>query len=160
MKKAFKEYGGVLIAVVAFGLWIGVVCFLMNTGSAVDFSSGNIVGSLGDKSEALLKAASSDLSVALDGDLSKDSNHPTFVENAVLTLSGRVTGNNGTVTLTVNGTDVAVVTDGAWSTTVDLAQGEVTALTIVATDGEGNAVTKVYYVNYVAYEPVFLVRIF
>ena len=68
------------------------------------------------------------------------------------TVTGTVTDNEGVTSVTVNGKDATIASDGSWSATVTLKANEVTPITVVATDTSGKTTTKTEYVNYRIYQ--------
>lgn len=79
---------------------------------------------------------------------------PTYVQNDSAynyVVSGTVRDSSGIRSLTVNGYEVSVLTDGSWSKSLSLATNTTHKITVIAVDKAGNSITAIRYVRIEAY---------
>jgi len=86
--------------------------------------------------------------IKIDQELSRSSNNPTIVDSNTYALSGKIEDNNGIKTLLINGSGVAVNSDGTWASNINLTQNELLELTITATNTKDKSTTEKYYIGY------------
>jgi len=71
----------------------------------------------------------------------------TVVETGSITVTGTATDESGIEKVTINGSEVSVVSNGSFSKTVYLSE-RINTITIIATDKAGNKATKTITVTY------------
>lgn len=156
MKKIFKEWGGIVVVVIAVVALIGLVSFLMKPGGVLSNAFSSITNSFVGKTKDLVNKDFSGPTLFLDNVLSADNSNPTLVDSGSFVLSGKASDDSGIKSLTVNGSVVTVKPDGTWSITLSLMMDEVKEIIVVATDNSENTNTQIGYVKYVEIELVAL----
>ncbi len=89
-----------------------------------------------------------DITVTAPSGMSRE-NPEICVTGSTYVVKGKASDSeSGIASVTVNGTAVSLESDGSWIASIDLPSGEVTEVTVTATDNAGRTATEVRYVKY------------
>lgn len=87
-------------------------------------------------------------SLAISAPTGTSSNAPTYTTSNTYTIAGSVSDVSGIKSLTINGNEISIGSDGSWNCSIALTAETTTAITVVATDNANRSTTATRYVRY------------